>query len=400
MFNQMKLWGIIIYLLLFYSSKTYASVAINEFQVEPSGSSQWIELYNTGPNSQDISGWFIDDDSGTTKFTIPINTILSSNSCISFQSGNFFWNTASSDKAKLISNEIIIDEYQYSNSPGNNISFGRLPNGTGNWTIFNNPSRDKSNDNNISCLSSTTPSPTSTPISTPIQTPAVTPSPTPNDYSGLFISEYFPYPDSGNEWVEVYNSNDFDVNLDGWFTDDIADDGSSPIIITGTISPKNYKVFYLSTAFLNNSGDDVRLLNGNKTERDKTSFESSVKNKSWAKDANNKWCQVDPTPNSSNSNCPDPTPTSTLIPTLTPTPSPSASIGTSTPTPTPKPSPKTSPTPISIEVATPNASPEVLAAKTTNQIPIIESLLVITGIGLVITSGIMAAIKFAKHKFE
>ncbi|MEK7503984.1 MAG: lamin tail domain-containing protein [Patescibacteria group bacterium] len=395
----MKWWVVIIFPLFLYLPRTYASVVINEFQVEPSGSSQWIELYNTGPNQQDISGWFIDDDGGTTKYTIPTSTILFPNSCLSFQSGSFLWNTASSDKAKLISGETLVDEYQYSNSPGNNISFGRSPDGAGNWTTFNSPSRDKSNNNNVSCLSLTTPPPSSTPI----QTPMVIPSPTPNDYSNLFISEYLPYPDSGNEWVEIYNSNDFDVNLDGWFIDDIADDGSAPMVITGTINSKSYKVFYLSTAFLNNSGDDVRLLNGSKTEKDKTSFESSIKNKSWAKDANNKWCQVDSTPNLTNSNCPDPTPTPTPAPTPlpspTPTPQPSPSVTAGTAKPSPSPSPKSyilNPTSIS----TPSASPVVLAVSTKWQIPIVELGLAILGIVLVITSGVMVGIKFAKSRRE
>lgn len=335
MFNQMK-WWLPTFLFLFVVSEVKAQVVINEFQVEPSGSSQWIELYNAGSSLQDISGWFIDDNGGTTKFTIPTNTILTPNACISFQSGSFLWNTASGDKAILLSGETLIDEYQYSGSPGNSVSFGRLPDGTGNWTTFSNPSRDKLNGENTSCLLSVIPTPISTPISTPIQTPTVTPSPTPNDYSNLFISEYFPYPDSGNEWVEVYNSNDFNVSLDGWSIDDIADDGSAPVVISGVVNTKSYKVFYLSTAFLNNGGDDVRLLDGNKTEKDKTSFESSTKGKSWSKDTNNNWCQVNPTPNSSNSSCPDPTPTPTPTPTLTPTPR---------PTPTPTPVLKSSPTP-------------------------------------------------------
>ncbi|KKU79982.1 MAG: LPXTG-motif cell wall anchor domain protein [Candidatus Amesbacteria bacterium GW2011_GWA2_47_70] len=323
----MKWWGIALLPFFFCPLKIYASIGINEFQVEPSGSSQWIELYNSGPDSQDISGWFIDDDGGTTKFTIPTNTVLTPNACMSFQSGSFFWNTASGDKARLLSGDTIIDEYQYSSSPGNNVSFGRLPDGTGGWTTFSNPSRDKLNNTNTSCLSLPTPSPSSTPLSTPLQTPAVSPTPTPNDYSNLSISEYLPYPDSGNEWVEIYNGNDSEVNLYGWFVDDVADGGSAPIGISGTISAKTYKQFYLSDSFLNNSGDDVRLLNGSKIEKNKTSFSASTKAKSWSKDSSGNWCQIDPTPNSSNPSCP----------TLTSAPSPSASTGTNTPKPSPTP---------------------------------------------------------------
>ncbi|KKU03453.1 MAG: hypothetical protein UX99_C0009G0012 [Candidatus Amesbacteria bacterium GW2011_GWB1_47_26] len=343
----MKWWGIALLPFFFCPLKIYASIGINEFQVEPSGSSQWIELYNSGPDSQDISGWFIDDDGGTTKFTIPTNTVLTPNACMSFQSGSFFWNTASGDKARLLSGDTIIDEYQYSSSPGNNVSFGRLPDGTGGWTTFSNPSRDKLNNTNTSCLSLPTPSPSSTPLSTPLQTPAVSPTPTPNDYSNLSISEYLPYPDSGNEWVEIYNGNDSEVNLYGWFVDDVADGGSAPIGISGTISAKTYKQFYLSDSFLNNSGDDVRLLNGSKIEKNKTSFSASTKAKSWSKDSSGNWCQIDPTPNSSNPSCP----------TLTSAPSPSASTGTNTPKPSP--TPKSSSTPTSTPTAKPSPTPSI-----------------------------------------
>jgi len=180
-----------------------------------------------------------------------------------------------------------------------------------------------------------TPTPTSFPTSTnkPVFTPTNTP--IPKDYSNVFISEVMVYPESGNEWVELYNNNNFEVDLYGWYLDDVADGGSSPRQIFGTISAKSYKQFSLnSTAYFNNGGDDVRLLNTNQTEKDKFSFETSTKGKSWSKDKNGKWCQIDPTPNAPNPDCPNenqspiststPTPTSTLILTskLTPTPTP------------------------------------------------------------------------------
>lgn len=390
-------WWLLILLSLFAVSEVKAQVIINEFS--SNSDPEWVELYNSSNEIVSLTEWKITDGNTSTSDDLILNGCIVNQGFRLFSRSSGWLNDTGGDTINLKdSNDNQIDQVIYGSGgivgiPQSGKSASRVPDGNQSWVILD--SETQQNDN---CQIFSKPSPS--PISTPIQTPTAIPSPTPNDYSGLFISEYLPYPDSGNEWVEIYNSNDFNVTLDGWFIDDIADDGSAPVVITGTINQTGYKVFYLSTAFLNNSGDDARLLNGNKIERDRTSFESSIKNKSWAKDANNKWCQVDPTPNFSNPNCPDPTPTTTSTPTPILAPSPSASIGTSTPTPTPKSTPKTSPTPISIEVATPNASPEVLAAKTTNQIPIIESLLVITGIGLVITSGIMAAIKFAKHKFE
>lgn len=162
------------------------------------------------------------------------------------------------------------------------------------------------------------PSPSPTPTITPTPTPNPTPSSTLSDYSNLFISEYLPYPDSGNEWIEIYNGNDSEVNLNGWFIDDVADSGSAPIDISGTIGGKIHKQFYLSDSFFNNNGDDVRLLNSSKTEKSKTSFSASTKAKSWSKDSVGNWCQTESTPNSENSSCPTPNPTPA---THSPTPS-------------------------------------------------------------------------------
>lgn len=396
MFNQMKLW-LFIPFLFFIVSKVKAQVIINEFS--SNSDPEWVELYNSFNEIVNLTEWKITDGNTSTSDDLILNGCIANQGFRSFSRSSGWLNDTGGDTINLKdSNGNQIDQVIYGSGgivgiPQSGRSASRVPDGNQSWVIL-----DSATQQNDNCQIFPTPSPS--PVSTPIQTPTAIPSPTPNDFSGLFISEYLPYPDSENEWVEIYNSNDFEVNLNGWFVDDISDEGSAPIVITGIITPKSYKVFYLSIAFLNNSGDDVRLLNGNKIERDKTSFESSIKNKSWAKDANNKWCQVDPAPNFSNPNCPDPTPIAISTPTPILAPSPSAPVGTSTPTPTPKPSPKVSPSPILVETATPSASSEVLAAETKRQIPIIELLLVITGVGLVIASGVMAGIKFAKARHE
>jgi len=176
--------------------------------------------------------------------------------------------------------------------------------------------------------------PTLTPTPAPTPTPIPTSTSTPKDYSNIFISEFMAYPESGDEWVELYNDNGFEVDLYGWYIDDIAEGGSTPRQISGTISPKSQKQFSLNTnAYLNNGGDDVRLLNANQVEKDKVSFETTSKGKSWSKDKNGKWCQLDPSPNAPNPECPKEEDSPNFTPTSTPTQKPPS------PTPTPKPTP-------------------------------------------------------------
>jgi competence ComEA-like helix-hairpin-helix protein len=126
-----------------------------------------------------------------------------------------------------------------------------------------------------------TPPPTS--ISDPTQT-LVTIYP-----SGIFINEILPNPegaDEENEWIELYNSNDFDVNLSNWTIQDI----------NGTIKiyaiPKNTKIFangFLvlkrpeTKIMLNNDEDGVMLSWPNKETVDSASFTSAPLSQSYNK---------------------------------------------------------------------------------------------------------------------
>jgi len=188
-----KIFGVVLlalFLCLFFPPRALAQVVINEFQLSPS-SDQWIELYNKGDGLVDISGWVVDDkEGGSSKtFVIPNGSILLSKKCISFESGNFDWNTASADEVRLISPNMA-ESYPYSSSPGNNISIGRVTDGEGDLLVLSTQTRDKYNLSGENCLAPTpTPTPTVTPTptatstptstSTPTPTPTKTPSPTP-----------------------------------------------------------------------------------------------------------------------------------------------------------------------------------------------------------------------------
>jgi hypothetical protein len=188
----------------------------------------------------------------------------------------------------------------------------------------------------ITPTSTPTSGPTSTPTATPTITQTPAPTQTPATYSNISITEFMANPDSGNEWVELYNNNDSEVNLYGWYIDDLANGGRSPQSISGTIPAKSYKQYFLDGYFLDNDGDDVRLLDGGQNEKDKKSYTSSTKGKSWSKDSSGNWCETDPTPGSANPACP------TAASTATPTPKVTGSI---TPTPKLSPTPSLKPTP-------------------------------------------------------
>ena len=121
---------------------------------------------------------------------------------------------------------------------------------------------------------SVTPSATPIPTATPTSTPTATP--TPLIPRSVCLSEFLPAPGSSvdwdgdghadhlDEWIELYNSLDRDLDLTGWMLDDAAGSGVRPYVFPeGTVlGAGEYRAFFWRTTkvTLNNEGDAVRLL--------------------------------------------------------------------------------------------------------------------------------------------
>jgi len=86
----------------------------------------------------------------------------------------------------------------------------------------------------------------------------------PTTSSGVIISEIFPSPSDGEEWIELQNLTDERINLCGWTLDDIQDGGSKPWVIEEDfdIAPNGFLVLTKDETgiALNNGGDDVWLV--------------------------------------------------------------------------------------------------------------------------------------------
>jgi lamin tail-like protein len=133
-----------------------------------------------------------------------------------------------------------------------------------------------------------------------------TPSPTPEektDYDNIFITEIYPSPETGsNEWIELYNDNDFTVNLDNWKIED--DAGTSKQLDDFEMPAKSYYYYAFGSGFLNNNGDVVFLLNYQDDRKDSIGdkYPEIEKDFSWAK-VGDSWCIAEPSKGESNSNC-------------------------------------------------------------------------------------------------
>lgn len=174
--------------LFFSSSKVFAGdIVINEFAV---ASSQWVELYNKGSSTINISGWFIDDSGGSQKYTIPDNTTLAPSEFKVFESGIFNFNTASTDVAQLVNGSNVEDSYSYPSGP-NGATYGRQSDGGNDWVVFATDTKGSSNNSATVVPTPTlTPSPTLTPtkVPTPTKTPTTMPTSIKTPTSTPFVS--------------------------------------------------------------------------------------------------------------------------------------------------------------------------------------------------------------------
>ena len=259
------------------SSDTYAaetSVVLNEIYA-PTSSEDWVELYNAGGSEIDLSGWELRDAATTPMKTIPDNTRIPPSGLLVFEVSNRLNN--SGDTVRLVDkNGMEVDRFEYSSSTAGR-SFARLTDGK-DWQVDQNPTKGSTN-------GTKPPGDTILPPST----------------GQVFLTEFMPNPNGGNEWAEVYNPQDFEINIGGWKIDDIEGASSPYSIPEGTkIDGKSYAVFSFS-AKLNNSGDTIRLLNPSGEVVESRSFGETTKGISFAKDSQGNWqITATPTPGATN----------------------------------------------------------------------------------------------------
>ena len=124
----------------------------------------------------------------------------------------------------------------------------------------------------------------------------------------IIITEFLPNPedsDRDNEFIEIYNNEEKDIDLEGWTIQDKAGKVKTFIIPEkNIIKAKSYKVFYSDETriALNNSGDGVVLKDNYENIVSETSVSDSAKeDQSYSLDENNKWVwTLRPTPGREN----------------------------------------------------------------------------------------------------
>jgi len=176
------LLGTSFFLFFLTPSDIYAQLMINEVSPNPSGSpsepNEFIELYNSGNETVDISGWTISDTSGSTKsYTIPGMT-LAEGEYVSYRRDTTsiaLNNDGDGVEIKDASN-ILKDSMTFSTTIEDR-SWSRIPDGSG--SFVNNSEPTEGGPNSAPPTPTPTPTPTPAPTSTPTPTPSPTPTPKP-----------------------------------------------------------------------------------------------------------------------------------------------------------------------------------------------------------------------------
>jgi len=195
----------------------------------------------------------------------------------------------------------------------------------------------------------------------PTEAAATEPAPPPPPGARVVINEYLPAPrdidwdgdgaaGSDDEWIELFNAGDSEVNLRGWRLDDMSDGGSEPYVIPDDrpLPPGGHALLFKNETglTLNNGGDSVRLLAPDESIVDGTEFARSSPDASWARspDGGAEWSDaLPPSPGAPNGDG-DPPPTAvgpgpTTSPVATPSagasPVPTSGAPGETPSPTP-----------------------------------------------------------------
>jgi hypothetical protein len=139
----------------------------------------------------------------------------------------------------------------------------------------------------------------------------------------VVISELLPAPTDSSqphgeqEWVELYNTSDAAVDLEGWILEDSLSQPSTIAQLSGELAGTSFLVIPLDSTVLNNNGDTVILRDSSSVARDQLQYSSSSPGMSWSRTALEASAEITET---------TPSPgTATLLPSPTPSPSPSPS---------------------------------------------------------------------------
>lgn len=302
-----------------------AMVHVQELGLWPFiGDVPWIELFNAGPDSVDVSGWKLVANGSDLMMLGGVSLAAGEYRVVFDQQWPVF---SSAGKIELVDGaNSVVDSFVWNASPAAGASLARAETGFTETflTTAGRPNVVAARD--LVCAEPVEPAPVNNTATT----------------GNIRLNELFPDPDGDEtmlEFIELYNADAQPIRLQGW---KVSDPVKTYVLPDVTLAAQQYWVIYRpeSAITLNNDKDTVTLTDPTGLVVHQFAYASTVAEKSWNYGAD--WYLGAPSPNDVNvalpaAPVPDPTPTPTPAPTPTPTPSP-------TPEPSPAPQPSAPPT--------------------------------------------------------
>jgi signal peptidase len=129
------------------------NLVINEFLPNPNTTTtppgkEWVEIFNPGLNSVNLTGWSLEDDSSHNKDVSSLGTIGPGEFRV-YENAEGWLNNDGDTVNLKDANKNIIDSHTYTGSIRDNVSIGRSTDGGGTWKTCTNPTKGSSN--NSSC---------------------------------------------------------------------------------------------------------------------------------------------------------------------------------------------------------------------------------------------------------
>lgn len=244
------------------------SLVISEFLPNPEGADsgeEWVELFNPSNEIVELTGWKLDDKAATgdkvgeTAFVFPADAKVMPNGYYTANLGeeNFGLTNFGGDEVRLIwPDGGVATRVLFETDAPEEQSLVRKQDGSYAWTI----TPTKNHPNVIA---------DGKPLNPVVKGVAI-----PNGEILVRIVAAVPNPkgpDSGKEWVKLFNDSDFPLNLAGWILDDgkVEDKiGSSAYVLDPlALDPRKEVVIVIPAGkfALNNTGEDhIRLFNPQK----------------------------------------------------------------------------------------------------------------------------------------
>jgi len=325
---------IAIIFLLVAAQKIFASgpIIINEIMYDLAGSDddhEWVEIKNISSEAINLNDWRFNDGANHLLNEPPKNggqgslVILAGEYAILADKADVFLadhpgfsgividtvlNLNNTSGILKIINESgqVIDEANYDKSLGANgdgYSLERISDFIMQFCPSQNLGGSPGSNNNPNCYFK--PEPTATPAPTPALTPAPTPTSSPSPFlspssapsldiepsptipiipreitAEMIINEFIPNPagsDEENEWIEIYNAGDNDIDLNGWKLQDAS--AKTYNFKKEVIKAKNYLVLGRpqTKISINNDAETLILVAPDGTEAFKISFSGGSK---------------------------------------------------------------------------------------------------------------------------